>query len=106
MTHLPEDLQRAWMDDCRRVLKPGGYLLFTTLGERYVSLDRLNDDERRAFGAGKLVVLYQSVAGTNLCSAYHPPAYVKEEIGADFELRAFVSGDDGFPQDRYLFRAA
>jgi SAM-dependent methyltransferase len=105
-THLPENLQDAWMQDCRRVLKPGGFLFFTTLGEHYASFERLTESERQAFSEGRLVVLYETVAGSNLCSAYHPPTYVKKRLGVGFELRSFVPGSASIPQDAYLFRVA
>ena len=76
MTHLSEELQRAWVQECRRVLKPGGYLLFSTLGEYFVSRNRLSDDERRSFDQGNLVVLYERSSGTSLCSAL-PPTRVR-----------------------------
>ena len=88
-THLPKDLQYAWMRECFRVLRPGGHLLISTLGEYYVSLERLTESERRSFLAGELVVLYEGSPGTSLCSAYHPPEYVQHQLAADFELIAF-----------------
>ena len=69
-THLTADLQLAWRDELRRVLRPGGHLLVTTHGESY--LPRLAPDERERFERGELVVRWAEVAGTNLCSAYHP----------------------------------
>ena len=32
-THLSEKLQTEWLAELNRVMSPGGYLLFTTLGE-------------------------------------------------------------------------
>ena len=103
-THLTEELQRTWMAECRRVLRPGGYLLMSTLGEYYLTLDRLNEAERRAFERGDLVVLYQQSAGTSLCSAYAPAAYVRDDLAAAFEPVTFrPAGDDG-RHDLHLFR--
>jgi SAM-dependent methyltransferase len=96
MTHLSEELQQTWVAECRRVLRPGGRFLFSTLGEYYVSRDRLTGDERRSFEAGHLVVLYQRSSGTSLCSAYHPPDYVARELARGFEVVTFrPSADDG-----------
>lgn len=103
-THLSEELQHAWIRECLRVLKPEGYLLMSTLGEHYLSLKRLNETEARAFLNGEVVVLYESSAGTSLCSAYHPAEYVHENLGADFELVAFHPASDDGRHDIHLFR--
>jgi SAM-dependent methyltransferase len=104
MTHLSEDLQHAWIDECRRVLKPGGYLLFSTLGEYFVSRDRLTDDERRSFESGNLVVLYERSAGTSLCSAYHPPDYVRRRLAGDLQVVAFRPAADDGRHDIHVLR--
>lgn len=104
MTHLSEDLQHVWMRECRRVLKPGGYLLFSTLGEYFASRNRLTDDERNSFESGNLVVLYESSAGTSLCSAYHPEEYVRRELAGDFDAVTFRAAADDGRHDIHLFR--
>ena len=103
-THLTEELQRAWMDESRRMLNPGGYLLISTLGEHYASLDRLTESELASFRAGKVVVLYERSAGTSLCSAYHPPQYARDILGAGFDYVAFRPAADAGRHDLHLFR--
>ncbi len=103
-THLTEELQHQWIRECLRVLEPEGYLLLSTLGEYYASLERLSESERRSFSEGEVVVLYERSAGTSLCSAYHPPDYVHRRLAADFEVVAFrPAGDDG-RHDIHLLR--
>jgi SAM-dependent methyltransferase len=83
-THLTGDLQLAWRDEVRRVLRPGGVFLLTTHGDSYVP--RLDADERRRFEAGELVVRWGDVPGTNLCSAYHPEPYLRETFAQGFSF--------------------
>ena len=104
MTHLSEELQYAWITECRRVLKLGGYLVFSTLGEHFVSRDRLTEGERQTFASGRLVVLYEGSSGTSLCSAYHPPDYVRTELGAGFDYVTFRPAADDGRHDIHMLR--
>jgi SAM-dependent methyltransferase len=104
-THLPEPLQFLWMTEMRRVLKPGGYLMLSLMGQRL--LPPLTPAEREAFAAGKLVVTAVGDAGTNGCGAYHPERYVREVLARGFDVVQFIpEGARGNPpQDLYLLRA-
>jgi hypothetical protein len=67
----------------------------------------LNGAERQLFLAGELVVKDNTKApGSNMCSAYHPLAYMRDRLAKDFELVAFIpEGAKGNPsQDLYLLR--
>jgi SAM-dependent methyltransferase len=103
-THLTADLQLAWRDEVRRVLRPGGLLLLTTHGRSYVP--RLGDEERASFERGELVVRWGDVAGTNLCSAYHPETYLRDTFAQGFTfLELEAEGARGNPtQDLVLLR--
>jgi SAM-dependent methyltransferase len=106
-THLPEAMQFDWMDELARVVRPEGFLLVTTHGERY--LDRLDDEERARFARGELVVRWAEVPGTNLCTTFHPASWVRERlVPRGFEEVQFVpEGARGNPyQDLFLLRRA
>jgi SAM-dependent methyltransferase len=103
-THLSEELQQEWIRECLRVLRPGGYLLISTMGQYYLGLQRLSESEREAFARGELVVLYERSAGTSLCSAYHPPEYVRTKLAGDLEPVAFRPAVEGGRHDIHLLR--
>jgi len=103
-THLTADAQYEWIEECRRVLRDEGYLLISTLGAHYASLDRLTEGELEAFRKGELVVLYENSSGTSLCSAYHPPEYVAERLARGFEVVSFQPAADEGRHDLHLLR--
>lgn len=104
LTHMPADLQRRWLQDFRRVLKPGGLLIFSTHGRYYLS--RLGHEERQRFLDGALVVRFAPAAGTNLCNTYHPEAFVREQLATGWDVAVFTpEGALGNPrQDAWVFR--
>lgn len=105
-THLADDLQFAWIDELRRVLKPGGHLLFTVSGDRFLNL--LTPSEAEQYRAGHLVVRAGEMAGKNYCAVYHPPRYVRQVLLREkFDVLDFVPGDTAksyWLQDVYLLR--
>jgi len=103
-THLTDELQIAWRDELRRVLRPGGRLLLTTHGRSY--LPRLEGEEREGFERGELVVRWGALPGSNLCSAYHPETYLRETFARDFDVvRIEPEGARGNPtQDLIVLR--
>ncbi len=104
-THLPESLEQAWIDELGRTLQPGGLLVLTTHGNSY--LERLTAEERARYLAGDATVRWASVAGTNLCTTFHPEAYVRERLAPQLELLEFVpeGGTIGsLRQDLVVFR--
>ena len=83
-THLTHDLERAWIDELSRIAAPGGLLLLTTHGDSYA--DRLDVDERATYDSGEPVVRWPRVAGSNLCTTFHPESYVRTRLAPGLEL--------------------
>jgi SAM-dependent methyltransferase len=113
-SHLRAEQQVGWLAEVRRVLRPGGLFLFTVMGDRFRS--EMSEGEGRRFSQGELVVRNPAISGTNRCSVFHPPQFVRGELLAPlrFELLEFVDEDRSgqersvspLPlQDNYLVRA-
>jgi SAM-dependent methyltransferase len=101
-THLTEELGVAWMAELRRILRPGGLLMFTIHGETYAP--QLTRRERAAFDRGDLVVQFAEAAGANICCAYHPVRYL-ERLVSDFDSLELARPYEAFaPQDVCVVR--
>jgi SAM-dependent methyltransferase len=104
-THLDEPLQRPWIEELRRVVKPGGHILITVSG--VVGCRELVGDERVRYDAGQLVVIGAGFQGRNYCSVVHPGAYVRRILAHGLELVAYAPAADpkfDHDQDGYLLR--
>lgn len=103
-THLPETAQHTWIAELGRVLRPGGLLLFTTHGD--ATRASMEPALRARYDAGRLAVRFPRDAGSNLCSAFHPPRWVHDELLSSFDsVESVYGGMPGFgSQDSYLVR--
>ncbi|HET8862789.1 MAG TPA: class I SAM-dependent methyltransferase [Solirubrobacterales bacterium] len=104
-SHLGEPLQEDWVAEFRRLLRPGGLLVLSVLGEK--ATHRLTAEERERFGRGELVVERPRMEGHNACTAYHPRPYVTDSLLADFaDVTVFDLGSPELPvmQDAYIAR--
>ncbi len=72
-------------------MSPGGYLLFTTLGEPCADFF-LNESDREDFRRGKMVISENGSPGEGYYNVYHPTGYVQERLMKGFELTEFVPG--------------
>jgi SAM-dependent methyltransferase len=89
-THLTELLQHEWMAELRRIVRPRGLLVFSTRGAAWAW--KLTPDERSRYERGDLVVRYGDVAGTNLCAAFHPWPYIREQLARSFTFKESLPG--------------
>lgn len=103
LTHWTEGLQSRWLNEFRRVIPKGGFLLVTTSGDQFKA--QLSPAERTRYEAGKMVVRNPDGVGHNRCASFHPPGCVANALGAcGFEIRDSLRGGQVVDavQDTYL----
>ena len=105
-THLPENLQNAWLFELRRVLKPGGTLLTTKLDA--AGYDYVPEAVKQAFARDGFVFWGEADLTEGLPEvyrlAYHTDDYVRRAWGRYFEVLHVGSHDLNRTQDAVLMR--
>ena len=87
-THLDEARQRAWVDELARVIKPGGHLVITTLGQM-AAQRALSDRLFSSYVTNGMLVTHGRESGRQVCAVYHDAPYLKAEFAPQLEFVAF-----------------
>lgn len=102
-THLGEETQMLWMAEFKRLLTTNGVVLFTTHGERF--LEFLDEEQRKRFGAGELVVIDRDEEGANHYGSFQAVDFVRNNLLTGFELVKHFPGKGELRQDIYIVRS-
>ncbi len=90
LTHLDEELQREWIAEIFRVLRPGGIMILTTHSEGTKEL--LSDEERRRYDRDEMVIRSARRMGGRLFASYASPGVMRRLFQAGTILEHFPAG--------------
>ena len=88
-THLPETMQTAWLEELRRVSKPGGLVLLSVCGEHLAAEGEVGDQFAQT---GFLYVTGNPTEGLPdfYQVTYHSEQYIKEHWEEFFQVEAIL----------------
>lgn len=107
LTHLPEEMQFAWLEELHRITTPGGFVVLTTHGPHHY--EALPEAQRQVLGDHGFLYLQNGYgASINLPDFYettfHSHAYIRREWSRWFEVVDIQEPVPGEHQDLVLLR--
>lgn len=110
-THLDESFQFAWLEELRRILRPGGWVILTVHGKSFH--ERLRGNDRKILDENGFLYQVHQTGKLKLDglpdyyqTAYHTQEYVKQKWSRFFEVVRQVDRGICSNQDAVILRKA
>ncbi len=100
-THLSMENQTLWLEECLRVLKPGGLFLLSVHGDACIS--GLFIGEKTLYESEGCVVRDCVTEGKRTYTAYNSPEFMREQFLKNLDIVEFIEGQNG-AQDIWIVR--
>lgn len=88
-THITEIYQREWLDEILRILKAGGYFLFTVHGDYYAQ-KKLTISELKKYNAGEIVVRANVKLGSRIMAVFQGEKFMKNFLLKNYNIIAHI----------------
>ena len=109
-SHLPEDLQNAWLDELRRITRPGAILILTVHGMELAQNDLTQAAEQELMREGICFLvrsksfLKEDGLPDNYQITYHTRDYIASHWSEYFEVLDYIPGGIAGNQDAVVLR--
>lgn len=106
-THFPEDMQRGWLHEMRRVIRPGGWVLLSVHAPRLMPPGYPKVERQLAETGGFCFLRNVPTWGLPdfYRAAFHSDAYIRREWGKVLHIEAVLSAAINHHQDLVVARA-
>ena len=102
LTHLSAESQEDWLNECLRILRPGGVFLMTVHGDS--SSANLLADEKRTYQHSGCVVRGSVKEGQRNFTTYNSSSYMRDFLLKDKEILEYIQGSTSKVQDIWIIR--
>ena len=102
LTHLSLSAHFLWIEELKRILKPGGLLFLTTQGNAFK--DKLTQSEKSDFDDGHLIVRGAVKEGHRTFSSFHPNPFMEKLFDSFVILKHISIENEGNVQDVWIVR--
>jgi SAM-dependent methyltransferase len=100
-THIPLHLQRPWLEEIRRILRPGGYFLYTVAGAHHIRIQLSTELQRQLSREGH-VTLTASDPGVSYATkaagswdVFQTREEVQRSFGSVYEMLSYSTSETG-----------
>jgi ubiquinone/menaquinone biosynthesis C-methylase UbiE len=94
-THTPSNMQKDWIDEMKRILKPSGIFLVTTMGSFYTD-QLLSNEKKQLTENGIIEKIYQEkrkpLPGDRNYAVYEKPDFFEKLITMHFNILQYYDG--------------
>jgi SAM-dependent methyltransferase len=107
-THIPLDLQRPWLEEIRRILRPGGYFLCTVAGAYHIGIQLSPELQQRLRREGHVTLTPEDSGVSHATKAagswdvFQTREEVLRSFGSVFEVLHYSASESG--QDNLVLR--
>ena len=107
-THIPLDLQRPWLEEIRRILRPGGYFLCTVAGAHHIDIQLSPELQQRLQREGHVTLAPQDAGVSYATKAagswdvFQTREEVLDSFGSVFEVLHYSASESA--QDNLVLR--